>query len=125
MRSKTLVVVIAFAVMGVSSTAIAKGGGGGGGAGGKGGSAVGHFGHGHFFGHHFRRNQAFLGGWGWGWGPYGEGGYTDTTVVVSPRFPAADVTGSVAATPCHWNSETFTVPSSSGGNRPVEVVSCR
>jgi hypothetical protein len=123
MRSKTLVVVIAFAVMGVSSTAIAKGGGGGGGAGGKGGSAVGHFGHGHFFGHHFRRNQAFLGGWGWG--PYGEGGYTDTTVVVSPRFPAADVTGSVAATPCHWNSETFTVPSSSGGNRPVEVVSCR
>jgi hypothetical protein len=126
MRSKTLVVVIAFAVMGVSSTAMAKGsGGGGGGAGGKGGSAVGHFGHGHFGNHiHFRRNQAFLGGWGWGgWGPYGEG--NNTTVVAFPQATprAAEVTGSI--TPCHLSAETFTVPSSAGETRPVQVVSCR
>jgi hypothetical protein len=36
-----------------------------------------------------------------------------------------DATGSAAATPCRLNSETFSVPSSSGGNRQVEVVSCR
>ena len=124
MRSKTLVVVIAFAVMGVSSTAMAKGGGGGGG--GKGWSGSGHF-HGHFGNHfHFRRNQAFLGGWGWGWGwPYGDNGYGNTTVVAFPQATpqAANVTGSI--TPCHLSAEKFTVPSSAGGNRPVEIVSCR
>ena len=46
MRRKTLIVIIALAMIGVSSTAMARGGGGGGG--GKGGSGVGHFGHGHF-----------------------------------------------------------------------------
>jgi hypothetical protein len=126
MRSKTLIVVIAFAVMGVSSAAMAKGAGGGGGGGGKGWSGGGHF-HGHFGNHlRFRRNQAFLGGWGWGW-PYGDNGYGSTTVVAFPQATpqAANVTGSIAATPCRWNSETFAVPSSGGGNRPVEVVSCR
>ena len=78
MRSKILVVLIPVAMIGAGSTAIAKGAGAGGGS-------MGH-GHGHM-GHHFQRNQAVLGGWGWG-GPYGEGGYTNTTVVVSPRFPA-------------------------------------
>jgi hypothetical protein len=34
------------------------------------------------------------------------------------------VTGSVAAGPCNWNQQTFTVPSSAGGTRPIEVVSC-
>jgi hypothetical protein len=129
MRSKILVVLIAVALMGVSSAVMARSGGGGGG-GGKGGSA-GHVGHAHFghahFDHRLQRNL-LLGGWGWGW-PYGEGGYTNTTVEVSPqpvsRFPIADVTGSAAATPCHWNAETFTVPSSGGGNRPVQVVTCR
>jgi hypothetical protein len=133
MRTNTLVVLIAIAILGLSSPAMAHGVGGGGG-GGKGGSGMshGHFGnHGHF-GHHFfprfLRNQVFFGdGWGWGWGSYpGSGG--DTTVFVSqsaPRFPAADVTGSTAATPCRWNAETFNVPSSAGGKRPVEVVSCR
>jgi hypothetical protein len=121
MRSKSLVVLIAVAVMGVSWTAMAKGGGGGGGS-----MAMHSHGHGHFV-HHSRRNPVFLGGWGWGW-PYYDSGYGNNTVVVAyPQATpqAANVTGSIAATPCHWNSETFTVPSSAGGNRPVEVVSCR
>ena len=132
MRSKILVALIAVATIGVSSAAMAKGaGGGGGGGGGKGWSGGGHF-HGHFGNHfHFRRNQAFLGGWGWGWdwglGGYGDSGYGSTTVVAFPQAApqAANVTGSVAAGPCHWNEDVFKVPSSSGGNRPVEVVSCR
>jgi hypothetical protein len=93
--------------------------------------------HGHFvrhFDHRFRFfnrfNNPFLfgGDWGWGWGGYGEG--NNTTVVVSQppvsRFPIAGVTGSTGGGSCHWNTDTFNVPSSSGGgNRPVEVVSCR
>jgi hypothetical protein len=122
MRSKSLVVLIAVAVMGVSSTAMAKGSGGGGGM------AMHSHGHGHgHFVHHIRRNPVFLGGWGWGW-PYYDSGYGNNTVVVAyPQATpqAANVTGSIAATPCRWNAETFTVPSSGGANRPVEVVSCR
>jgi hypothetical protein len=120
MRSKSLVVLIAVAVMGVSSTAMAKRSGGGGGM------AMHSHGHGHFV-HHIRRNPVFLGGWGWGW-PYYDSGYGNNTVVVAyPQATpqAANVTGSIAATPCRWNAETFTVPSSGGANRPVEVVSCR
>jgi len=133
MQSKTLVVLSAVAILGVSTAAMAKGGGGGGG-GGKGGSG-GHVGHAPFahapfharFDRRFLRNQFLLGGWGgWGWGwPYGEGGYSNTNVVVYPQMTSQFATGSVAATPCHWNSETFTVPSSGGGTRPIEVVSCR
>lgn len=69
MRTNTLVVLIAVAMLGGSSIAMAKGGGGG-----SGGSGMSHgSGHGHF-GHHFQRflrNQVFFGdGWGWAWGPY-------------------------------------------------------
>ncbi len=131
MRSKTLAVLIVTAILGIGSSAMAKGGGGAAivgssasGLGSKGGSPGDQFGHGRF-GNRFHKNQILLGGWGWDW-PYGESGYTNNTVVVALRFPAADLTGSVGApTPCHWNSETFSVPSSSSGNRPVEVVSCQ
>lgn len=131
MRSKILAAIITVAVMGVSTAAMAKGGGGGGGGGGKGGSGghVGHAGHAPFharFDRRFLRNQFLLGGWGWGWGwPYNEGGYSDTNVVVYPQASPHVATGSVATTPCHWNSETFTVPSSGGGSRPVQIVTCQ
>jgi hypothetical protein len=140
MCSKVLAVLSAVAVLGVSSTAMAKGGGGGGG-GGKGGSSHGgmsmhgrgHFDHHHFdnrfrFVKHFNRNLFLLGGWGWGLGGgYGDSGYGSTTVVAFPQAApqAANVTGSVAAGPCHWNEGTFKVPSSTGGSQPVSVVSCR
>jgi hypothetical protein len=122
MRTNTLVTLIAVALIGGSSIAMAKGGGGGGSMG-HGGISHGHFGH-HF--HRFLRNQVFFGD-GWGWGPYSGDG-ANTTVFVQqsvPRFPVAGATSSVAATPCHWNAETFTVPSSNGGTGPVQVVSCR
>jgi hypothetical protein len=126
MRTNTLVVLIAIAMLGVSSTAIAGKGGGGG----KGGSGMshGHFGH-HFPRNHFLKNQALLGGWGWGWDwgwPYSDSGGSNTTVVFPQATPrVANATGSSATTPCHWNEDTFTVPSSAGGTRPVQVVSCR
>jgi hypothetical protein len=128
MRTNTLVVLIAIAILGVSSAAMAKGSGGGGG-GGKGWG--GHFGHNHFghnrFDRRFLRNQFFNGwGWDWGWTPYDNSGYGGNTTVVA--FPVATpqvANGSVAATPCHWNAETFTVPSATGGSGPVQVVSCR
>ena len=129
MRGKTLVVLSAVAILGVGSTAMAKGGMG-----------MGMHGHGHFHNqfhfanhflrnHFFLRNQALLNGWGggWGWGGYGDNGYGNTTVVAFPQATpqAANVTGSIATGPCHWNTDTFNVPSSAGGTRPVEVVSCR
>jgi hypothetical protein len=122
MRSKILVALIAVAVMGISSAVMAKGAGGGGGG-------MGMHGHGHMGHHHHFRNNPFLfGGWGWGWGwPYGDSGYGNTTVVAFPQATpqAANVTGSIAATPCHFNEDTYSVPSSNGGTRPVQVVSCR
>jgi len=127
MRTNTLVALIAVAIVGVNSPAMARSGGGGGG-GGKGGSGMSHnhFGH-HFFRNHFLRNQAFLGGWGWGWGwPYGDSGYGNSTVVFPQAIPqAAGTTASIATTACHWSEDTFTVPSSAGGTRPIQVVSCR
>jgi hypothetical protein len=130
MRTNTLVVLIAIATLGVSSAAMARGSGGGGG--GKGWSGGGHVGHSHFghnqFDHRFLRNRFFLNGWGWdwgGWGPYDNSGYGNTTVVAFPQAAPQVANGSVAATPCHWNAETFTVPSSTGGTGPVQVVSCR
>ena len=131
MRGKTLVVLSAVAILGVGSTAMAKGGMG---------MGMGMHGHGHFHNHfhfanhfffrnHFLRNQALLNGWGggWGWGGYGDNGYGNTTVVAFPQATpqAANVTGSIATGPCHWNTDTFNVPSSAGGTRPVEVVGCR
>jgi hypothetical protein len=73
MQSK-LVVLCAVAILGLSSPAVAKGGGGGGGKGGS--SHGGMHGHGHFdhgqFRNRFLRNQfLFGGGWGWGAGVHG------------------------------------------------------
>jgi hypothetical protein len=127
MQSKILVVLGAAAILGGSSTAMARGGGAHG--------MHGHFAH-HFNFHNFRfgRNPLFLSGFGWGdWGlgPYdNSGGGSNTTVVVFPQaIPrAANVTGNVTGSvdpPCHWNQEEFTVPSSAGGTRPIQVVSCR
>jgi hypothetical protein len=132
MRTNTLVVLIGVAIIGGSSIALARSGGGGGGSGMGHGAGMGHgsgIGHGHFgrrFFPRFLRNQVFFGdGWGWGWSP-GYGGDTNVLVQQSvPRFSAADVTASNPVTRCRWNAETFNVPSSAGGKRPVEVVSCR
>jgi hypothetical protein len=131
MQSKTLVVLSAVAILGLGSTAMAKGGGGSGGGGGKGGSSHGGMhGHGHFDHDHFRnrflRNQfLFGGGWGWGnWGswPYDNSGGSNTTVVVFPQAVPQAAKGDPA--PCNWNQQEFKVQSSAGGTRPVQVVSC-
>ena len=122
MPCKALVVLIAIAMIGTSSVALARSGGGGGGgmSGGK------HSGHVHFI-HRFHNNPNFFGGWGWGWGGYGGSGYDNTTVVAFPQATpkTADVTGSTRAAPCRWTEDTFTVPASVGGSRPVTVVTCR
>ena len=134
MMKKTLITLRAVTALAISSTAMARGGGGGGG-GGRGGAGVGHF-HGHFgnhfrFGNRFLRNQALFNAWGWGWGGWGwpnsDSGYGNTTVVAFPQAlpQAASVTGSVSSGPCRWNANTFTVPSSEGGTRPVSVISCQ
>ena len=138
MQSK-LVVLYAVAILGLGSPAVAKGGGGGGeggggGGGGKGGSSHGGMhGHGHFdhgqFRHRFQRNQfLFGGGWGWGnWGlwPYDNPGGSSTTVVVFPQAIPQAATGSVDPAPGNWKQHDFSVPSSAGGTRPVQVVTCR
>jgi hypothetical protein len=126
MRTNTLVVLIAIAILGVSSAAMAKGSGGGGGKGLGGHVGHNHFGHNHFD-RRFLRNRFFLNGWGWdwGWALYDNSGYGNSTVVAFPLATPQVANGSVAATPCHWNAETFTVPSSTGGTGPVQVVSCR
>jgi hypothetical protein len=131
MQSKTLVVLSAVAILGLGSTAMAKGGGGS--AGGKGGSSHGGMhGHGHFdhgqFRHPFLRNQFLFGsGWGWDWGswPYDNSGGSNTTVVVFPQAVPQAATGSVDPAPCNWKQHDFSVPSPAGGTRPVQVVSCR
>jgi hypothetical protein len=138
MRSKILLVLSAIAILAVSSTAMARGGGGGGMHGGMFMHGNAHFGpRFHFVNrfnrkilfNRFNRNPFLFGGlgWGgdWGWGGYGDSGSGNTTVVAFPQATPAGVTGSTPATPCRWNSETFSVPSSEGGKRPVEVVSCR
>ena len=85
MRSKTLVVLGAVAILGASATAMAKGGGGMHGMHGHG-----HFAH-HFHNFRFGRNPFFLSGFGWGdWGfgggPYNNsGGRSNTVVVVFPQ----------------------------------------
>ena len=121
MQSKTLVVLSAVAILGVSSTAMAKGGGS------MGMHGHGHMGHHRHMGHHhhFPNNPFLFGGWDWGLGGYGDSGYGNTTVVAVPQATPqpAEVTGSI--TPCHLSAETFTVPSSAGGTRQVQVVACR
>jgi hypothetical protein len=130
MRSKTLVVLGAVAILGVSSTAMARMA-----MHAHGGMAM--HGHGHFV-HHFNfrrhfvqnfrfgRNPLFLTGFGdWGLGGYGDSGNgSNTTVVVFPQAIPRAATGSVDPAPCNWKPQEFTVPSSSGGTRPVQVVSC-
>src|SRR5690349_5337217 len=128
MQRKTLFLIIVIGVIGASSSAMARGGGGGGGGGSSAGShgGHGHFGHFGHFGHRFQRNPVFFGD-GWGWGPYSGNG-ANTNILVSQQplspFPAADINGSFTPSPCRWNEQTFTVPSSGGGTRPVQVVSC-
>jgi hypothetical protein len=125
MRSKTLIVLSAIAILGGSATAMAKGGGG------MHGGMHGMHGHGHFD-HRFARrffNRGLFNsfGWGgdWGWGGYGNSGYGgNTTVVAFPQATPTGVTGSVATGPCNWKQQEFTVSSSAGGTRPVQVVSC-
>lgn len=132
MQSKTLVVLSAVAILCLGSTAMAKGGGGGGWshAGMHGGKFM--HGHGHFdhrFARRFFNRGLFnnVNGWGWDWGlgGYGDSGYGNTTIVTFPQAKpqTPDVTGS--AGPCGRKTQTFSVPSSAGGTRPVEVVSCR
>lgn len=123
MQREMLIALIATAIAGVSSTAMAKGGGGSGV--GKGG---GHF-RGHFD-HRFLRNQFLrsqnVNWWGWGLGGYNDNGYGSNTVVVFPQAKpqAADVTGSTSG-PCHFSADTFNVPSAAGGTRAVQIVACR
>jgi hypothetical protein len=132
MASKALrlaaVLVLAASQTAMGQHALARGGGGGGGGASSGGRS-GHMGHfnrpflrNHVLKNHFLRNQAVLGSWGWGW-PYDDTGYSNTTVVFPQVTPQA--VNVIAATPCHWNEDTFSVPSSAGGNRPVQVVTCR
>jgi hypothetical protein len=131
MRNKTLVVLSAVAILGVSSADMARGGGGHGMAMHGHGHFVHHFNFRRHFVHNFRfgRNPLFLSGWGWGgdwgWGGYGNSGGGSTTVVAFPQATPAGVTGSIPATPCHLNAEKFTVPSSAGGTREVQIVGCR
>ncbi len=128
MRSKIIavLVVVALAVMGVR-VAMAKGGGGGGKGGWSHGGMHGHFDHGQFRNRFLRNRFLFGGGWGWDWGlwPYDNSGGSNTTVVVFPQATPQAATGAVDAAPCNWKQQDFSVPSSAGGTRPVQVVSCR
>jgi hypothetical protein len=118
------VLVLAASQTAVGGHALARGGGGGGASSGGHSAHMAHFNR-PFLRHHFLRNQAVLGGWGWGWDwPYGDTGYSNTTIVFPQAIPQA-ATGTLAATPCHWNEDTFSVPSSAGGTRPVQAVTCR
>jgi hypothetical protein len=88
----------------------------------------GHFDHGQFRNRFLRNQFLFGGGWGWGgWGswPYDNSGGSNTTVVFFPQAKPQMATGSVDPAPCNWKQQDFTVPSSRGGTRPVQVVSCR
>ena len=137
MQIKTVVALSVVAILGVSSTAMARGGGHGGGGWSHGGMSMhgnAHFDHRRFdrrfrFVKGFNRNLFLNGGWGWGgdwgWGGYGDSGYGNTTIVAFPQATPAGVTGSISTGRCQWESNSFTVPSSAGGTRPVEVVSCR
>jgi len=129
MKSKTLIALVAAAIVGVSSTAMARGGGGG-----KGGSGGAHF-HGQFhnqfhnrfhFGNRFLRKQAFLNGWwgwgDWGWSGYNDNGYGNSTVVVLPQARPQVATGN---SECRFGAESFNVPSAAGGTAAVQVVACR
>jgi hypothetical protein len=72
-------------------------------------------------------------GYGYGYGhatplyDYAAPATAGTTVPFDDRFhfkQTSDLAGSVAVGPCNWNQQTYTVPSSAGGTRPVQVVRC-
>jgi hypothetical protein len=81
-----------------------------------------HFSHGHF-GHRFRRHPILIAPYGWDWpdADYSDVPSANTTIVA---YPPAVSSGRTTGD-CHWSEETFTVPSSAGGTRPIHVVSCR
>lgn len=124
----------------VVERAFARGGAGGGSWGGHvsgnvGGHALG--GHGdrgaeanHFprpqFGRRLRRNPFFVApfGWDWGW-PYADYGGAPTANATSIVAYPPPLWSAHARDACRWNEDTFNVPSSAGGTRPIEVVSCR
>jgi hypothetical protein len=120
----TAVLILAASQTAIAERALARTGG----SGMSGGShfvATGHFAHVRF-GHRLRKNPVFSGPYGWGWDwPYADYGeappYGNTTIVAYPPPLAA----AHAANNCRWDAQTFTVPASAGGTRPVEVMSCR
>lgn len=116
------VLILTASQMAIGECAFARSGGG------SGGMSHGHFvGSGHLphshFGHRLRRRPVLIAPYGWDW-PYAD--YNDvpsanTTIVAYPP----PVSSGRATADCHWNAETFTVPSSAGGTRPIQVMSCR
>lgn len=86
-----------------------------------------HFRHTHF-GHRLRRNPILIAPYGWGWGwdwphaDYGDVPSAGNTTVVAYPPP---LSSGRASNDCHWNDETFTAPSSAGGTRPIQVMTCR
>jgi hypothetical protein len=84
-----------------------------------------HFGH-QRFSHRFRRRPIFVAPYGWAW-PYADYGevpsadYGNTIIVAYPP----PLSTNRPADNCRWNEDTFTVPSSAGGTRPIQVVTCR
>src|SRR5262249_13955852 len=83
-----------------------------------------HFPHGRFV-RHFGKRPVFFAPYGWDW-PYASysevpsAGYVNTTVVAYPTAMSSGRTSD-----CRWNEETFNAPSSAGGKRPVQVMTCR
>jgi hypothetical protein len=124
------ILILAASQTAIAERALARGGMSGGVSGVSGGkSHGGHFVAGqHFdherFGHRLRRGPAFIAPYGWDWpyADYGPGTAYNTTVVA---YPTAISPVPTAADNCRWNEETFTVPASAGGTRPIQVVTCR
>jgi hypothetical protein len=119
------VVILAASQMVIAERAFARGGTS------SGMSRAGHFVASHHFGHdrfshRLRRSPVFIAPYGWDW-PYADygdvpsAGNGNTTIVA---YPAA-VSSGRATDDCRWNEETFTVQSSAGGTRPIQVGTCR
>ena len=127
------VLILAASQTGITERALARAAGGGAMSGGGHSVGTGHFAAGRNFArgrfaHRLRKNPVFFGAYGWGWDwPYADYGdtsgaaYGNTTIVAYPP----PLSAAHAADNCRWNAESFTVPASAGGTRPVQVVSCR
>ncbi len=78
------------------------------------------------FGHRLRRNPLFVApfGWGWDW-PYPDYGAAPSPTATSIVAYPPPLWSAHARDDCRWNEDTFNVPSSTGGSRPIQVVSCR